>query len=163
MSDEIHSCSYYCDRPACIKEQRDKMRDAMAIDDVKMPDTFVCEIRYPFGDFETVKYHGTNALADYRDHVHPDAYVRELVYKKDAIEYADAKCAELRRRVAELEADARRLDYLDSCNLPMRIGWDISKAPYGNVKVSSVIFLGSDPVTIRAAIDDAIGAEGGEQ
>ena len=77
-------------------------------------------------------------------------------------EYADAKCAVLRRRVAELEADARRLDYLDSCNLPMRIGWDISKAPYGNVKVSSVIFLGSDPVTIRAAIDDAIGAEGGE-
>ena len=24
---EIHSCSYYCDRPACIKAQRDELRD----------------------------------------------------------------------------------------------------------------------------------------
>ena len=25
--DEIHSCSYYCDRPGCIKAQRDELRD----------------------------------------------------------------------------------------------------------------------------------------
>jgi hypothetical protein len=25
---DIHSCSYYCDRPECIKRQRDEMRDA---------------------------------------------------------------------------------------------------------------------------------------
>lgn len=24
---DIHSCSYYCDRPDCIKAQRDKLRD----------------------------------------------------------------------------------------------------------------------------------------
>ena len=24
---ELHSCSYYCERPACIKAQRDEMRD----------------------------------------------------------------------------------------------------------------------------------------
>lgn len=24
---DIHSCSYYCDRPACIKAQRDELRD----------------------------------------------------------------------------------------------------------------------------------------
>ena len=25
MTDDIHSCSYYCDRPACIKAQRDEL------------------------------------------------------------------------------------------------------------------------------------------
>jgi hypothetical protein len=30
MSD-IHSCSYYCDRPACIKAQRDELRDRFQI------------------------------------------------------------------------------------------------------------------------------------
>jgi hypothetical protein len=29
MSD-IHSCGYYCDRPACIKAQRDELRDKLA-------------------------------------------------------------------------------------------------------------------------------------
>jgi hypothetical protein len=24
---DIHSCSYYCDRPDCIKAQRDELRD----------------------------------------------------------------------------------------------------------------------------------------
>lgn len=24
---DIHSCSYYCDRPACVKAQRDELRD----------------------------------------------------------------------------------------------------------------------------------------
>ena len=27
---EIHSCSYYCDRPECIKAQRDELRDRLA-------------------------------------------------------------------------------------------------------------------------------------
>ena len=26
---EIHSCSYYCDRPECIKRQRDELRDSL--------------------------------------------------------------------------------------------------------------------------------------
>lgn len=25
---DIHSCSYYCDRPACIKIQRDELRES---------------------------------------------------------------------------------------------------------------------------------------
>lgn len=25
--EQIHSCSYFCDLPACIKEQRDELRD----------------------------------------------------------------------------------------------------------------------------------------
>jgi hypothetical protein len=27
---EIHSCSYYCDRPECIKAQRDELRERLA-------------------------------------------------------------------------------------------------------------------------------------
>lgn len=60
--------------------------------------TAAWEIRYPSKEpgFEDVKYHGTNAVADYRDHVHPEAYARELVYRSDA----DARCAKLQ---AELD------------------------------------------------------------
>lgn len=28
-NDEIHSCSYFCDKPACIKRQRDELRDKL--------------------------------------------------------------------------------------------------------------------------------------
>ena len=27
MTDEIHSCSYFCHKPDCIKVQRDELRD----------------------------------------------------------------------------------------------------------------------------------------
>lgn len=27
---DVHSCSYYCDRPECIKAQRDELRDRLA-------------------------------------------------------------------------------------------------------------------------------------
>ncbi len=26
---DIHSCSYYCDRPECIKQQRDELRERL--------------------------------------------------------------------------------------------------------------------------------------
>ena len=29
MTDDIHSCSYYCDRPECLKRQRDELRDQL--------------------------------------------------------------------------------------------------------------------------------------
>ena len=29
MTEQIHSCSYFCDRPACIKTQRDELRDRL--------------------------------------------------------------------------------------------------------------------------------------
>ena len=33
MSDtDIHSCGYYCDRPACIKTQRDELRQKLFSD-----------------------------------------------------------------------------------------------------------------------------------
>ena len=27
---DVHSCSYYCDRPGCIKAQRDELRERLA-------------------------------------------------------------------------------------------------------------------------------------
>ena len=27
---DVHSCSYYCDRPECIKAQRDELRERLA-------------------------------------------------------------------------------------------------------------------------------------
>ena len=35
---EIHSCSYYCDRPECIKAQRDELRDRLAQSNEFEPD-----------------------------------------------------------------------------------------------------------------------------
>jgi len=28
-AEHIHSCSYYCERPECIKAQRDELRDKL--------------------------------------------------------------------------------------------------------------------------------------
>ncbi len=64
------------------------------------------EIRWPSTPegFEEIKYHGTNSVQDYRDHVHPEARSRELVYKDEAIAYAGARVA------AEISALRRELD-----------------------------------------------------
>jgi len=35
MTDQIHSCSYYCLLPSCVKAQRDELRDKF----VAIPDT----------------------------------------------------------------------------------------------------------------------------
>ena len=29
MTDDIHSCSYYCTRPECVRTQRDQLRDEL--------------------------------------------------------------------------------------------------------------------------------------
>ena len=60
----------------------------------------------------------------------------------------------LRARVQELEEDKRRLDFLDS-NLKFNMGWSVGKAPIGNINVTSVLFCGGTPKSIRDAIDAA--------
>lgn len=131
MTDDIHSCSPYCNRPACVKEQRDKMRDAMAGDDVKMPEPGI----------------------DTANHAH----IRVIGYTADQMrEYADAKCAELRRRVAELEADARRYRWLRDVHehnifVTRHVGAPTISRCFGEYLDSLI-----DKVF-------AIGAEGGEQ
>lgn len=69
------------------------------------------EIRYPAAEpgFEVVKYHGTNAVSDYRDHLHPEAYSRALVYMEDAIAYADARCAALRGALQAVYAELQQV------------------------------------------------------
>jgi hypothetical protein len=39
MSD-IHSCSYYCDKPECIKAQRDELRERLT----NTPDGYYCVV-----------------------------------------------------------------------------------------------------------------------
>ena len=34
---DIHSCGYYCDHPACIKRQRDELRDKLFSDQAVKP------------------------------------------------------------------------------------------------------------------------------
>ena len=34
---EIHSCSYYCTRPACVLAQRDELRDLLDLIDRRKP------------------------------------------------------------------------------------------------------------------------------
>ena len=38
MTTDTHSCSLYCDRPDCIKAQRDQMRDEFAHPQVPLTD-----------------------------------------------------------------------------------------------------------------------------
>lgn len=51
MTEEIHSCSYYCDRPECIRKQRDELREGIfskvqaARENEKMRCALVCKAR----------------------------------------------------------------------------------------------------------------------
>lgn len=66
----------------------------------------------------------------------------------------------LQAECGALRADAERLDLLDR-NLARNMGWHVGQAPAGNYGVTSVIFAGSKPVSIRDAIDDAMREERG--
>lgn len=33
MTDDLHSCSYYCDRIECIKRQRDELREKLSVEE----------------------------------------------------------------------------------------------------------------------------------
>lgn len=64
--------------------------------------------------------------------------------------------------VESYKKDAERLDTLDG-NAKFRLGWEVMRAPIGNLVVHSVAFLGSKkPTTIREAIDAAIAAAEGK-
>ncbi len=76
---------------------------------------------------------------------------------------AEADRDALAAEVGALRLDAERLNWLDANNIQKRMGWKVGVAPAGNVLVSSVVFLGSEPMTIRSAIDIArTPAKGGE-
>jgi hypothetical protein len=41
---DIHSCGYYCDKPACIKAQRDELRDDLFLSKpTPEPVAYLCE------------------------------------------------------------------------------------------------------------------------
>lgn len=48
LCDDIHSCSYYCERPACIKAQRDELRgalDALMVENARLREALAGVIR----------------------------------------------------------------------------------------------------------------------
>jgi CMP-2-keto-3-deoxyoctulosonic acid synthetase len=108
MSDDIHSCSPYCDRPACVKEQRDKMRDAMAGDDVKMLEPVEVYVGIYAYTADQMREYADAKCAELRRRIAELEQSADLHYKSHAA--AIAKLAESEKRVAELDADARRLD-----------------------------------------------------
>jgi len=53
---DIHSCSYYCDRPECIKAQRDELRDKLAqLEPPPECKTEAEQIAFAFGWFKALE------------------------------------------------------------------------------------------------------------
>lgn len=95
----VHSCSYECDRPACVRRQRDELRDKMYSRDDK-------KAALPEPDFIGVSKDGI-----------PQGKCYSLAQLES---YAAARVAEataeLQGRVAELEANDRRYRWLRDGN-----------------------------------------------
>jgi len=73
VPEDIHSCSYYCERPECIKRQRDEMRDAQTADARQEPDCWALPAYGIAMSSGAVVYYGytaeqmdTHGLACYR-------------------------------------------------------------------------------------------------
>lgn len=62
--------------------------------------------------------------------------------------------AACRHEIVKLREDAARLDLLDT-NARFRVGWNVGRAPAGNLCVTSVGYAGATPnmASIRDAID----------
>lgn len=80
---EIHSCSLYCDRPDCVKAQRDELRDRCAH-----------------------RLHIEVTLEDDDEPIPIDVYCSEVMLKRLQAHQRGRmrEIAELRKRIAELEA-----------------------------------------------------------
>jgi len=74
--------------------------------------------------------------------------------------YHHATITDMAKRLEAAERDAERLNFLDACNLPMKMGWNISMAPMGNVSAQVIIQLGGKVTPIRQAIDAAMQESG---
>ena len=83
---ELHSCSYFCERPACIKVQRDEMRDSL------FDQQTIADLQQKLAASERECEKHANAVA---------------VYNEDCIA-AEKKIAELERGVQEQLAGANR-------------------------------------------------------
>jgi hypothetical protein len=63
---DIHSCSYYCDRPECIKTQRDELRDKMA-----QPEQEPVAWMHVMDNTEGLKANGTGIVSITQKKKHP--------------------------------------------------------------------------------------------
>lgn len=67
-----------------------------------------------------------------------------------------ARIAELEAERDELLKDKARLDFLDSADPRLRLGWSVSAAPAGNLSITSIVELGGSRTMLRQAIDAAL-------
>ena len=65
MTTDIHSCSLYCDRPGCIKAQRDQLRDERY---VPLTEEEVDAIFDPLNEAPTMQFRYLAARAIERKH-----------------------------------------------------------------------------------------------
>ena len=106
MSDDVHSCSYYCDRPECIKAQRDELWGASVrlIKERNEAEAVACQRHYELQNLrakvEELQENGNRLLA-----VADSA----VTHQKDMIE---AVAGPLRDQIEELRADAERYRWL---------------------------------------------------
>ena len=84
MSD-VHTCSYYCDRPACIKAQRDDLRDRQAALQSGEPVAWLCDA----GDGANVN--ATCSLAALADYTRFGRKITPLYTTPQPVVDADAK------------------------------------------------------------------------
>lgn len=83
---DIHSCSYYCDRPDCIKAQRDKLRD-------KVFDRKKDELKAKMREVKKREWVGLT-----EDEVMQEWFSVTLVAKQDLMKFAKAIEAKLKEK-----------------------------------------------------------------
>jgi hypothetical protein len=81
---------------------------------------------------------------------------------KQISEARAASPATATRKGGDDPTDTERLDWLERTNKPFNMGWRVGIAPAGNLRIESVIQLGSAVTPIRDAIDAARNQSTGE-
>ncbi len=128
MTDEIHSCSYQCDRPACIRAQRVELRA-----EVERMRQRAEQVEYQRDNLRTV------AEAEKRGRLALQAKLDEVMQ-----EYRPDELARLRTLIED--APVRTV---------MGAQWDDVFARYGNVVWCDEL---PDGTRVRLVLDAAIGA-----
>lgn len=114
------------------------------------------------GDSASLEQRARELLArEYEGHGYADyaRYIRSGAVLTNGIVIRAIAAALANQQGVGDAKDTERLNWLDAQNLQQRMGWKVSQAPAGNVSVQHVVFLGSEPVPIRVAIDAAMSAQ----
>lgn len=104
-----HTCSYFCDKPECIKAQRDELRDKLAALESQPvpvePECITKMRRLPKG----AAYEVEHKTLDYIDTLQSALHRAQEKYEQAVSnkQIAEAQCAELLQRAEKAEADLK--------------------------------------------------------